>query len=92
LRSLGYRIPESSNPHAGRRLKPFGMFDIMAMRGGAVLFVKATGRNDAAAILKEFTESDEIPPLQRAGARMEVHRWRKLRGEWLCEVSAVGWR
>ena len=70
----------------------FGMFDLLALRDGAVMFVQVTTGSNVSARVRKIRENPDLPSVAAAGAVI-VHGWRKsLRsGKWeVREVSIEG--
>jgi hypothetical protein len=84
LRDAGYplvQVVERWNPHAGVRQDLFGIVDVLAV-GADIVGVQATSGSNVAKRVTKLTESEALPILRRAGVRVLVHGWRKLRGRW----------
>ena len=89
LRGRGYRVAvvEHWNPHARCRQDLFGVIDLLAVKEGETLGVQCTsGLNNAAKRVAKLAESDAVPDLRKAGWRLEVHGWRKLKAGWTCKI------
>lgn len=91
LRKQGYRVAvvEKWNPHARIRQDLFGVLDLLAVRDGEILGVQATSGSNVAARITKLAESDAVPDLRRAGMRLEVHGWRRLKAGWQVRVEDV---
>lgn len=84
LREAGYplvQVVERWNPHARIRQDLFGIIDVVAV-GADIVGVQATSGSNVAARVAKLTESEALPILRKAGIRVLVHGWRKLRGRW----------
>lgn len=81
-------VVEKWNPHARVRNDLFGFIDVLALRGGEVLAVQATSRDNVSARINKIA-SEELDALVRevrdAGWRIEVWGWGKMAsGRWEC--------
>ena len=84
LRAAGYplvQVVEKWNPHARVRQDLFGVVDVLAV-GEDIVGVQATSGSHVAARVAKLTESPALPVLRKAGVRVLVHGWRKVRGRW----------
>lgn len=79
LRELGYLVDVVE-----RRVGPitkdlFGIADVVAV-GPDILAVQTTTGSNVAARVRKITDSPALPVLRKAGIRVLVHGWRKVRG------------
>src|SRR5207302_11145166 len=84
LRAVGYPLVERVerwNSHARVRQDLFGVVDVLAV-GPDVLGVQVTSGSNVAARVRKLTDSPALPVLRKAGVRVLVHGWRKVRGRW----------
>jgi len=84
LRAAGYplvQVVERWNPYARVRQDLFGIIDVVAV-GADIVAVQTTSGSNVAARVAKITESEALPILRRAGIRVLVHGWRKVRGRW----------
>jgi hypothetical protein len=84
LRAAGYplvQVVERWNPHARVRQDLFGVVDVLVV-GADIVGVQATSGSNVAKRVAKLTESPALPVLRKAGVRVLVHGWRKLRGRW----------
>lgn len=84
LRKLGYplvQVVERWNPHARVRQDLYGCIDVLAV-GDDIVAVQATSGSNVSKRVAKITESAALPVLRRAGIRVLVHGWRKVRGRW----------
>lgn len=88
LRADGYHceIVEKWNPYARIRQDLWGFVDILAIREGEVLAVQVTSRGNVSARVNKITEHENLPIVRKAGIRIEVHGWGKLKAGWDCRV------
>lgn len=88
LKAGGYtaQVVERWNPHARVRQDLFGFIDVLAIREGEVLGVQACAGSSASARVKKIEEHEHLPAVRKAGIRIEVHAWRKLKSGWACRV------
>lgn len=89
LRQAGYlpAVVERWNPHARIRQDLWGFADILAIRENEVLAVQVTSGSNVAARIRKITEHENLPAVRKAGIRVEVHGWRKLKAGWACRVE-----
>jgi hypothetical protein len=88
LRQDGYvcQIVEKWNPHARIRQDLFGIGDILAIRDTETLLVQTTSRGNVNARIRKIEESEHLPAIFKAGWKIEVHGWGKLKAGWTCKV------
>ena len=91
LRKLGYRVAvvERWNAFARIRQDLFGVLDLLAVKDGEILGVQTTSGSNVAARISKIAESDAVPDLRRAGMKLEVHGWRKLKAGWQVRIVDV---
>lgn len=85
LRADGWlaEVVERWNPHARVRNDLFGFIDVLAIRGGEVLGVQATSRDNVAARVAKIGDHANVGAVRKAGIRLEVHGWGKMAsGRW----------
>lgn len=84
LRAEGWTVEvvERWNPHARIRQDLFGFIDLLAIRGNETLAVQTTSATNAAARLNKIVAHENARAVLRAGWRIEVHGWKKVRGKW----------
>lgn len=84
LRDAGYplvQVVERWNPHARIRQDLFGIIDVVAV-GADIVGVQATSASNVSKRITKITESPALPILRKAGIRVLVHGWRKVKGRW----------
>ena len=84
LRAAGYplvQVVERWNPYAKVRQDLFGIIDVVAV-GVDIVGVQATSGSNVSKRVAKLTESAALPVLRKAGVRVLVHGWRKVRGRW----------
>ena len=84
LRAAGYplvQVVERWNPYARIRQDLFGIIDVVAV-GADIVGVQATSGSNVSKRVAKITESEALPILRKAGIRVLVHGWRKVRGRW----------
>ncbi len=88
LRERGYlcQIVEHWNPWAKQRKDLFNIGDILAIREGETLLVQTTTRGNVQARVKKIAECEHLPAILRAGWKIEIHGWGKLKEGWTCKV------
>lgn len=91
LRAQGYRVAivERWNPFARVRQDLFGVLDLLAVRDNEILGVQTTSGSNVAARLAKIADAEAVPDLRRAGMRLEVHGWRKLKSGWQVRIEDV---
>lgn len=60
----------------------FGIGDIIAVRDGETLLVQTTSGSNVAARIAKIAECEHVGAIRKAGWRLVVHGWRKLKGRW----------
>ena len=84
LREAGYplvQVVEKWNPHARIRQDLYGCIDVLAV-GDEIVAVQATSGSNVASRIRQLTEHPSLPYLRKAGIRVLVHGWRKVKGRW----------
>lgn len=84
MRERGYlaAVVERWNPHARIRQDLFGFVDVLCIRDGEVCGVQATSGSNVASRVAKITEHENVGAVRKAGIRLLVHGWRKVRGRW----------
>lgn len=84
LRDQGYTVAivEWFNYWTKRRHDLFQFADLMAIRENEVLLVQVTSGTNVSARIKKIAENEHIGAVRKAGIRVEVHGWRKLKSGW----------
>lgn len=88
LRELGYTVAivEHWNHFTKRRHDLFNFADLLAIRENEVLLVQVTSGSNTSARVKKITENEHISAVRKAGIRVEVHGWRKLKSGWTPKI------
>ena len=88
LRESGYTVAivEYFNYFTKRRHDLFQFADLLAIRENEVLLVQVTSGSNVSARIKKITENEHIAAVRKAGMRVEVHGWRKLKAGWQARV------
>ena len=88
LRESGYTVAivEYFNYFTKRRHDLFQFADLLAIRENEVLLVQVTSGSNVSARIKKITENEHIAAVRKAGMRVEVHGWRKLKDGWLPKI------
>ena len=88
LRESGYTVAvvEYFNYFTKRRHDLFQFADLLAIRENEVLLVQVTSGSNVSARIKKITENEHIAAVRKAGMRVEVHGWRKLKAGWLPKI------
>jgi GMP synthase-like glutamine amidotransferase len=89
LREEGYlcEVVEKWNQFARIRQDLFGFIDIIAISEGQILGVQSTSYSNISARVAKITDHENLPMVRKAGIRIEVHGWRKVKNRW--EVKIV---
>lgn len=84
LRKMGYTVVvvEYYNAFTKRRHDLFQFADLLAIRENEVLLVQVTSGSNVSARVKKITDNEHIGAVRKAGIRVEVHGWRKLKSGW----------
>lgn len=70
----------------------FTVGDIIGIREDQTLLVQTTSGSNFASRLAKIGNCEHLPNIGRAGWRLELHGWRKLRGRWQCRREAWLWK
>lgn len=91
LRSRGYlcEVVEKWNPYARIRQDLFGFGDILAIREDEVLLVQTTSGSNMAARIQKIADHENVGAVRKAGIRIHVHGWRKLKSGWACREEGL---
>lgn len=82
LRERGYDCFITEHYARFLRHDLFGWCDILALREGEVLAVQTTSRTNVAARVKKITDSPTVASVRKAGIRICVQGWGKLKAGW----------
>lgn len=88
LRADGWlpAIVEKWNPHARIRQDLYGFIDILAVRDGETLAIQACSGSSTSARVDKITNHENLSAVRKAGWRIEVWAWRKLKAGWAARV------
>jgi len=91
LRDEGYlcAIVEHWNPFARIRQDLYGFVDILAIKGKETLAVQTTTLANQGARIEKINESKNYPIVKKAGWKIVVHGWRKLKTGWECKITKL---
>jgi hypothetical protein len=62
----------------------WGIGDILCLRDGETLLVQTTSGSHFTDRLAKIGDCEHLPEIRKAGWRIELHGWRKLKGRWAC--------
>ena len=84
LRERGFvaQVVERWNPYARKRIDLFGCWDICAVGNGEFVLVQCTSGSNVSSRVGKVADSSITPELRKAGVRLFVHGWRKLKTGW----------
>ena len=85
LRDRGYplvQVVEKWIAQARKRVDLFGIIDVVAV-GDDIVGVQCTSYSNVSARVHKITDSPALPVLRKAGIRVLVHGWRKVKGRWV---------
>lgn len=88
-------VTERWNPFAKIRQDLFTFVDILCIRDGVTIAVQTTSGSNVSARIEKIQDSEQLAHLRKAGWRVEVHGWRKVkpRGEkrprWECRIVDI---
>ena len=87
LRDEGYvcAIVEHWNQWAKIRQDLFGFIDIVAIKDTETLGVQTTSGSNTNARVNKILENKYYPLVKKAGWKIVVHGWRKLKSGWACK-------
>lgn len=90
-RSNGYTatVVEHWNPFARRRVDLYGIIDVLAVKEGETLAIQTTSYSNVSARVKKIAEHENTPILRKAGWRIEVHGWHKVKNRYQVRVVDV---
>jgi hypothetical protein len=72
-------------PGANIRKDFCGIGDLIAI-GPGVAVIQTTSDSNVSARVHKIAESDALPALQRAGVKVFVHGWKKVKGRWQLRI------
>ena len=85
MRERGFHaeVVERWIPGANIRRDLFGFIDILCLGdSGELVGVQSTSASNVAARLSKIAESPLVGRCRKAGIRLLVHGWRKVKGRW----------
>ncbi len=62
-----------------------GVIDILCLGDKSVVGVQATSYSNTSARVRKIVEHENYAVIQRAGIRVLVHGWRKVKNRWECK-------
>lgn len=85
MRERGYRcaVVEHWNPWAKIRQDLFGFIDVLAIGERDTVGIQACNYTDVSKRVAKISEHDNWPHVNRAGWRVVVQGWRKVKGRWV---------
>lgn len=91
MRERGYlcEIVERWNPYARVRHDLFGFGDVICLGRDEVILVQTTSGSNMADRIDKVTNHDNIAAVRKAGVRVIVHGWRKLKSGWAVREEDV---
>lgn len=85
MREKGFyaEVTEHWNQWARKRKDLFGFIDILCLGAdGAIVGVQSTSASNVAARVAKIAESPLVDRVRKAGIRILVHGWKKVKGRW----------
>jgi len=84
LRDEGYLadVVEKWIPGANVRKDLWGWCDIVAIRDNTTYAIQCTSDSNVAARVEKIEDSDTIAVVRRAGWKVEVWGWKKVKNRW----------
>ena len=87
---VGIRLPTCAEggdlePVRQAAERPFGCWDVLAIRDGETIAVQTTSRSNVSSRAKKIAEAESTPHLRRAGWKLVIHGWDKGRKGIGCE-------
>ena len=84
LRKRGYTagVVERWKPHARIRQDLFGCIDVVAVGNGETVGVQACAYSGVSSRVKKIAAAEAISDIRKAGWRVVVWGWRKVKGRW----------
>jgi hypothetical protein len=85
MREKGFHaeVTEKWVPGANVRRDLFGFVDILCLGAdGAIVGVQSTSDSNVAARITKIAESPLVDRVRKAGIRILVHGWKKVKGRW----------
>lgn len=73
---------EHFNAFSKRSHDLFGIFDLLAVAPGVVMFVQVTSKSNASAHRRKMTDAPELRRVLDSGAQVELHLWAKVGRQW----------
>lgn len=85
MRARGFplvQVTERWNAFAKVRVDLFGIIDILCVSETEIVGIQATSASNVSARINKITDSEALPVLRKAGVRVLVHGWKKVKGQW----------
>lgn len=93
LRGIGYeaQVVERWNPFAGIRQDLFGWIDVVAVAGDipGALGVQTTTAHNMTARLHKALGNKALVAWIKAGGRLVIHGWKKVKNRWVVDCRPV---
>lgn len=77
-------VVEYWNHFAAKRHDLFNLWDLLGVHPekGETLAVQTTSASNVSSRIKKITDSPILPAIRKAGWKLEVHGWAKVKGRW----------
>ena len=85
MRERGYEceVVERWNQWARKRKDLFGFIDVLCLGDlGVIVGVQATSGSNVSARVNKIAEAPLLGRVRKAGIKILVHGWRKVKGRW----------
>jgi hypothetical protein len=91
LKDRGYRaaVVEKWNPHARIRQDLYGFIDLLGVGGNETIAVQSTSYSHVSERVTKIAEAEALPDVRKAGWKIEVHGWRKVKNRWEVRIVDV---
>jgi hypothetical protein len=91
LRSEGYltAIVEHWNPFAKIRQDLYCFVDLLGLKENETLAVQTTTLTNQNVRIEKIKSHPNHKILKKAGWKIEVHAWRKLKSGWECKITKL---
>ena len=84
MRDQGYlaAVVEKWNPHVKVRNDLFGFIDVLAISDNETVAIQTTSYSNMSKRIKKIQEHENVGAVRKAGWKIVVHGWRKVKNRW----------
>lgn len=91
MRDQGFysEVVERYNSFTKRRNDFAGFIDILCLGDGVVIGIQTTSYSNISSRVKKIKEHENLDAVRKAGIKISVHGWRKVKNRWEVKVVEI---